>query len=75
MQTQRSLYFAWLNTKSSQLHLVVDSTQEFEASVGQMTRPISRPVDASTWSVAEWVREEPLGSHSQSLGGSTACIR
>src|SRR6185503_1006257 len=59
---QRRFDLAQLNTKSAQLHLMIDAPEIFDRTVGQITREISRTIESLARFDAEWVGYKTLGS-------------
>jgi hypothetical protein len=68
MLPQHSLDFAQLDTESTQLDLVITSSEIFKTPVSKVTNEIARLVETTS---SEWIRNESRGRHFRSIQVAT----
>src|SRR5690348_11181262 len=71
MLAEYGLNFAKLNTKATNLHLVVDATEECNGAIRSIASQVPSLVKASTWSLAERIGDEALSSQLWTIEIST----
>src|ERR1700755_3394679 len=61
MLVQNRFDFAWLDSITANLHLMVEASQKINSTVGQKAREVSRPIHASPRLNAERIGDEFFG--------------
>ena len=67
MLPEHALDLSWLDTKATNLHLVVNTTKKLKVPIRQVANEIASFVQASTWIVDERVADEPLSGQFRAI--------